>query len=107
MTPNDVRTGTRTGRRFGIVAGQGRLAELIPEVCWSAADVDAVVRQRLLEVVDGAADLERAEDALGDVPVLDARHPEPHRAEERLDDDVGAEGVERFERVVPNSIDAE
>lgn len=31
-----------TGRRFGIVAGQGRLAELIPQVRWSAEDVDAV-----------------------------------------------------------------
>ena len=42
----------------------------------SARDVDAVVGQRLLQVVDGALDLERAEHALGDVRVVDARHPE-------------------------------
>ena len=63
------------------------------------ANVDAVVRDRLLEVVDGTLDLERAEHPLRDVPVLDPCHPEAHRTEQGLDDDVGAELVERHERV--------
>src|SRR4051794_25564322 len=64
------------------------------------AHVDAGVRHRLLLGVDGPLYLERAEHALGDVAVLDARHAEPHRAEERLDDHVVAEVVEGRERVL-------
>jgi hypothetical protein len=55
------------------------------------AQVGPVVGQRLLQVVDGPLDLQRPEHPLRDVRVLDARHPEAHRAEERLDDHVGAE----------------
>ena len=40
------------------------------------------------------------EDAVGDVGVVHARHPRPHRAEQRLDDDVAAELLEGLERVV-------
>ena len=64
------------------------------------AQVAAVVRQRLLQVVDGALELQRMEDAVGHVGVVDARHPRPHRAEQRLDDDVPAELLEGLQRIV-------
>ena len=60
----------------------------------------AIGRERLLQVVDGALELERVEDAVGDVAVVDPRHPGAHRAEQRLDDDVAAELVEGLERVL-------
>jgi hypothetical protein len=64
------------------------------------AEVAAVVAQRLLQVVDGALELQRLEDAVGDVGVVHPRHPRSHRAEQRLDDDVAAELREGLERVV-------
>jgi hypothetical protein len=54
------------------------------------------VRQRLLQVVDGALELERAEHPHRDVGVLDAHHAVTHRAEQRLDDHVAAELGERL-----------
>src|SRR3954467_1591005 len=64
------------------------------------AQVAAVVGQRLLQVVDRALELQRVEDAGGGVGAVPPRHPRPHRAEQRLDDDVAAELLERLERVV-------
>ena len=58
------------------------------------------MRQRLLEVVDGALERERVKDAVRDVRVVHARHPGAHRAEQRLDDHVAAELLERRERIV-------
>ena len=58
------------------------------------------MRQRLLEVVDGALERQRVEDAVRDVGVVDARHPGAHRAEQRLDDHVAAELLEGVERVL-------
>ena len=57
-------------------------------------------RQRLLQVVDGALERQRVEDAVRDVGVVHARHPGAHRAEQRLDDHVAAELVEGLERVL-------
>ena len=53
-------------------------------------------RDRALNVVDGPLELQRAEHSVGHVAILDANDPVAHRAEQRLDDDVFPQPLERL-----------
>ena len=76
--------------RAGDLAGDDEHAQVSP----------AGGRDRALDVVDGPLQLQGAEHSMGHIAVLDAHDPVAHGAEQRLDDDVAAQPLERPHRAV-------